>query len=264
MNTETHTHAPHQYCSSPPIVQQSLLKNTPIQKNMCGHKWLTNKDKEMREHTNNNTIESVHIIYQLQEPSTWSSNTCGRKSTTNKRTRSQESSSTTCRTSQKHRICTQVVKMRRSGFSVCDRGSRGVSVVPMCTEESDFGQSRFGHPDLTNFGQSNFGQSIFGHRGFGPANYGQSQFWPIQFWPIQFWPIQGVMVGPPRVGGQTQKKWGPEVVGPKGGAPKGGAPKGGAPKGGGPKFRAFFPSPATVFYSFLPLFWSFSWNFGGV
>ena len=33
------------------------------------------------------------------------------------------------------------------------------------------------------------------------------------------------MVGPQRVGGQTQKKWGP---------------KGGAPKGGGPKFRAFF------------------------
>ena len=30
------------------------------------------------------------------------------------------------------------------------------------TEGTDFGQSRFGHPDLTNVGQSNFGQSIFG------------------------------------------------------------------------------------------------------
>ena len=27
---------------------------------------------------------------------------------------------------------------------------------------ADFGQSRFDHPDLTNFGRSNFGQSIFG------------------------------------------------------------------------------------------------------
>ena len=29
-------------------------------------------------------------------------------------------------------------------------------------EETDFGQFRFGHPDLTNSGQSNFGQSNFG------------------------------------------------------------------------------------------------------
>ena len=29
----------------------------------------------------------------------------------------------------------------------------------LCREETDFGQSRFGHPDLTNLGQSNFGQS---------------------------------------------------------------------------------------------------------
>ena len=160
-------------------------------------------------------------------------------------------------------------------------------------KERNFGRSGggclvgFAHPDLTNFGQSNFGQSIFGHRGFGPANFGQSQFWPIQFWPIQFWPIQfgPRRVRPRRVGprkGGAPKGWGPERVGPrKGGAPKGWGPervgprKGGAPKGwgpervgprkgGGPKFRAFFPSPATVFYSFFPLFWSFSWNFGGV
>ena len=29
-------------------------------------------------------------------------------------------------------------------------------------EGTDFGQSRFGHPDLTDFGQSNFEQSILG------------------------------------------------------------------------------------------------------
>ena len=38
--------------------------------------------------------------------------------------------------------------------------------------KTDFGQSRSGHPDLTNLGQSNMGQSIFGHGGFGPANFG--------------------------------------------------------------------------------------------
>ena len=84
-------------------------------------------------------------------------------------------------------------------------------------EETDFGQSRFGQPDLTNFGQSNLGQS---------------QFWPIQFWPIHCWPIHcwpihldlGVCHGgPQRVWGQTQKKVGPRSDGPtKEWAPKGG------------------------------------------
>ena len=49
-------------------------------------------------------------------------------------------------------------------------------------EEADFGQSRFGHPDLTNFGQS--------------------QFWPIRFWPtflVSWWGPEG---------------WGPERWGP--------------------------------------------------
>ena len=137
------------------------------------------------------------------------------------------------------------------------------------TEEADFGQSRFGHPDLTNFGQSNFGQSIFGHRGFGPANFGQSQFWPIQFWPIQFWPIQFWPIqfwpilwpiflvswwgpegwapkgGAPKSGAPKGKGPNPEKVrAPKGGAPKGGAPKGGAPKGGAPKGKG--PNPEKV------------------
>ena len=58
----------------------------------------------------------------------------------------------------------------------------------------------------------------------------------------------------PRKSG-SPKGWGPEGWGP-------GGPKGGAPKGGGPKIsRFFFPSPATVFYSFFHLFWSFSWEF---
>ena len=38
------------------------------------------------------------------------------------------------------------------------------------TEGTDFGQSRCGHPDVTNFGQSIF------DLGFGPANVGQNQF----------------------------------------------------------------------------------------
>ena len=56
-------------------------------------------------------------------------------------------------------------------------------------ERTDFGQSRFGHPDLTNFGQSNFGQSNFG----------------------QF--ISGSGVCRPKGGAQTQKKSGPEAWG---------------------------------------------------
>ena len=69
-------------------------------------------------------------------------------------------------------------------------------------------------------------------------------------------------MGARRVGAQTQKKWGPKGGGPKGGAQKGGAqkggaPKSGAPKGGGPKIsRFFFPSPATKFVLFFPLWGS--------
>ena len=79
-------------------------------------------------------------------------------------------------------------------------------------EETNFAQSRFGHPDLTNFGQSNFGQPIFGQSNFGQSNFGQYIFG------------SGVCHG----------------GAPKGEALKGGALKGGAPKGGGPKIRALF------------------------
>ena len=76
------------------------------------------------------------------------------------------------------------------------------------TEEADFGQSRFGHPDLTNFGQSNFGHSILGHRGFGrpilaEANFGQANFgsgcvqekgmsYPAFHVQRGWWPVSGV------------------------------------------------------------------------
>ena len=81
-------------------------------------------------------------------------------------------------------------------------------------EGTDFGQSRFGHPDLTNFGQSTVGQSILGHRGFGPANLDQIQFWPIPF-------LAKIIC----FSGFTIRE-GPEGWG--------------ARRVGGPKFRAFF------------------------
>ena len=128
-----------------------------------------------------------------------------------------------------------------------------------CVEETDFGQSRFGHPDLTNFGQSDFGQSNFGQSNFGQSDFGQSNFGQSNFGQSNFGQsnflanIFGVMVGPRRVGGQTQKKWGPE----------GWSQKGGAPKGGGPKiWRFFFPLPpqfSFFFHSLLVFFVEFWW-----
>ena len=87
-------------------------------------------------------------------------------------------------------------------------------------EETDFGQSRFGHPDLTNFGQ---------HR-----------FWPIHSWPfhLDLGVCVCVMVGP-KGWAQTQKKSGPEGWGPKGGEPN--------------ISRFFVPSPALPFSLFLSL-----------
>ena len=93
-------------------------------------------------------------------------------------------------------------------------------------EGTDVGQSRFGHPDLTNLGQSIFGQSISG---------------------------SGVCHGP-KGWAQTQKKSGPQ----------GGAPKGGAPKGGLPKISRFFSLSRHKIRSFLPSLEVYSWNFGGV
>ena len=55
------------------------------------------------------------------------------------------------------------------------------------------------------------------------------------------------------MGGQTQKKWGPEGWGPEGWGPEGWGPEGGGPERWGPKIsRFFFHSPATVFFFFSP------------
>ena len=121
------------------------------------------------------------------------------------------------------------------------RTQHWVQLVTMANsaEGTDFGQSRFGHPDLTNFGQS-----IFGHCGFGLANLGQIQFWPIQFWPIQFWPIHFWIwcVSWPIGWGPNPEKIGPRRVGPRRVGPR---------RVGGPKFRVFIPSPTTSFALFL-------------
>ena len=75
---------------------------------------------------------------------------------------------------------------------------------------TDFGQSRFGHPDLTNVGQSNFGQS----------NFGQS--------------ISGSGV----------------CHGPQGGAPNGGAREWGPEGWRAAKFLVFFRLPPPVSHCF--------------
>ena len=83
------------------------------------------------------------------------------------------------------------------------------AILPGCsrncaaTEGTDFGQSRFGHPELTNFCQSNLGQSIFGQSFFGQSILGS-----------------GVCHGP-KGWGPNPEKIGPRRVGPRGvGGPK--------------------------------------------
>ena len=77
------------------------------------------------------------------------------------------------------------------------------SAGPPAGEGTDFGQSRFGHLDLTNFGQANLGQSNLGQ-----SNFGQSLL-----------DLVCVMVGPKGVVPNPEKIWpevmGPEVVGPR-------------------------------------------------
>ena len=55
--------------------------------------------------------------------------------------------------------------------------------APLGMEGTDFGQSRFGHPDLTNYGQSNFGQSNLANPIWPILDCGAAKSW-----------------GPPRVG----------------------------------------------------------------
>ena len=54
------------------------------------------------------------------------------------------------------------------------------------------------------------------------------------------------------------------VQGPSAGPPSAGPPSPDPPPPDRPKFRSFFSLSRQSFYSFLPLFWSFSLNFGGV
>ena len=59
------------------------------------------------------------------------------------------------------------------GSTLWDSQTSNAIVGP--TAETVHGQTVFGHPYLTIFGQSIFGQSIFGQRVLGPINFGQIQ-----------------------------------------------------------------------------------------
>ena len=103
------------------------------------------------------------------------------------------------------------------------------------SEETDFDQSRFGHPDLANLGQSIIGQSII-------AN-------PFGF---------GCVSWPQRVGPKPRKNWAP-----KDGGNERWGPEGWGHEGWGPEISRFFPSPAPIFVLFVSL-GVLSWFFGGV
>ena len=94
-------------------------------------------------------------------------------------------------------------------------------------EETDFGQSRFGHPDLTN-----------------PI------FWPIFL--VSWWGPKGRLAKPRKSGGP--EGWAPEGWGAKprkSEGPEGWGPKGWGPGGWGPKnSRFFFPLPPQFFFFF--------------
>ena len=111
-----------------------------------------------------------------------------------------------------------------------DMAKNGLAKVGHClrsppfeAERTDFGQSRFGHPDLTNFGQSNFNPFlailVFAR--------------PILANPILANPILAsvcVMVGPKKWGSQirlrTEGAQTQEKSGLMGGRPEGWRPKG--------------------------------------
>ena len=133
----------------------------------------------------------------------------------------------------------------------------------------DFGQFRLRISTWANFWMLNFGTTKCGAlEGWGG---GSKKKWTPEGWSLEGWSPEGWVAKPRKSGGPEAPKGGaPKAEGwgsPQVGLPKGGVPKGGVPEGArrvGPKFRAIFPSSAAVSCSFLPLFWSFSWNSGGV
>ena len=91
--------------------------------------------------------------------------------------------------------------------------------------DAHFGQTDFGHPYVTDFGQSDFGQTDFG-----PKN-GVFVFWPNH--PSTRRRAAGDPFEP------ASRRVGPKSVGPL---------KVEALKGGRPKISRFFCSPATIFF----------------
>ena len=99
---------------------------------------------------------------------------------------------------------------------------------PAAAADADFGQTDFGHPYLTDFGQADFCPNwCFGLLARPSLHKGRGAGDPFEPAPRR--------VGPRRVGRE------------------------------GPKNSRFFPSPATInCLSFFPLLVVFSLNFGGV
>ena len=95
----------------------------------------------------------------------------------------------------------------------------------------DFGQFRLRPAFFFEFGQFDFGQFDVG------------QFLDVEFWDDKVW-------GPRRVGAQRVEAINLEKVGPRRVEPRRVEPR----RVGGPKFRAFFPSSATIFF-LLSLSW---------
>ena len=118
-----------------------------------------------------------------------------------------------------------------------------------------FGPVIFGHRVL---GQANFGQIHFGPIHFGPVHFGPSCFGPGQFWSNPFLAspflakksvlvvsqsVRPRRVGAPKGGAKHRKSWARRVGGPKGGRPRkvgGQTQKKWGPEGWGAQNFAFF------------------------
>ena len=92
-----------------------------------------------------------------------------------------------------------------------------------------------GHPYLTDFGQTDFGQPLLAE--FGQTDFGQN--WCCSLLASFFQKKNDKMKKKQSMEEQTPELWGPEGWGPE--------------VWGAQKFRAFFPSPATVSFFFVSL-----------